>query len=196
MDQNLFLFDGLENYLALDLIRKNLIPFNFLTKIETDGNNKITSQKSTGMSQEKIINLNEADTNFSQGYVSSYGIVTFKGICLKQKSVSFLHKKVVNLYISYTLDRQSKDLDTDFTPGNCLFGAVKLTKNADPDKYKYSGYEIGFDSPSQFSWRDGSYEKILLFLEWIMVLLCILMIEIEIFQFLVKDQHKAQKMLQ
>ena len=57
------------------------------------------------MSQEKIINLNEADTNFSQGYVSSYGIVTFKGICLKQKSVSFLHKKVVNLYISYTLDR-------------------------------------------------------------------------------------------
>ena len=43
MDQNLFLFDGLENYLALNLIRKNLIPFNFLTKIETDGNNKITS---------------------------------------------------------------------------------------------------------------------------------------------------------
>ena len=28
---------------------------------------------------------------------------------------------------------------------NCLFGAVSLTKSADIDKYKYSGYDIGFD---------------------------------------------------
>ena len=28
---------------------------------------------------------------------------------------------------------------------NCLFGAVTLTKNADIDKYKHSGYGIGFD---------------------------------------------------
>ena len=33
---------------------------------------------------------------------------------------------------------------------NCLFGAVKLTKNADIDKYKYSGYGIGFDSRGTF----------------------------------------------
>ena len=26
-----------------------------------------------------------------------------------------------------------------------MFGAVSLTKNADIDKYKYSGYGIGFD---------------------------------------------------
>ena len=26
-----------------------------------------------------------------------------------------------------------------------LFGTVSLTKNADIDKYKYSGYSIGFD---------------------------------------------------
>ena len=30
-----------------------------------------------------------------------------------------------------------------FTLGNCLFGPVKLTKNVDPDKHKYSGYSIG-----------------------------------------------------
>ena len=41
MDQNLFLFDGLENYLALDLIRKNLIPFNFLTKMKQMGTIKL-----------------------------------------------------------------------------------------------------------------------------------------------------------
>ena len=34
--------------------------------------------------------------------------------------------------------------------GNCLFGAVKLTKNADLDKYQCSGYGIGFDARSQF----------------------------------------------
>ena len=65
----------------------------------------------------------------------------------------------VNLYICYTLDRWSRDLDIDFVLGNCLFGSEKLTKNADPDKYKYSGYGIGFDSRSQFSFIDGSMGK-------------------------------------
>ena len=65
----------------------------------------------------------------------------------------------VNLYICYTLDRWSKDLDTDFTLGNCLFGSVKLTKNADLDKYKYSGYNIGFDCRSEFVFTDGIYGK-------------------------------------
>ena len=51
----------------------------------------------------------------------------------------FLYKEVVNLYISYKLDEWSKDLNTDFALGNCLFGAVKLTKNSDPDKFEYSG---------------------------------------------------------
>ena len=39
----------------------------------------------------------------------------------------------------HTLDQWSRDLDPDFTLGNCLFGSVKLIKNANPDKYKYSG---------------------------------------------------------
>ena len=34
---------------------------------------------------------------------------------------------------------------------NCSFGVVSLTKNADIDKYKYSGYEIGFDRYGSFS---------------------------------------------
>ena len=39
------------------------------------------------------------------------------------------------------------------------YGSAKLTKNADPDKYKYSGYGIGFDSPSKSSWTDGHKGK-------------------------------------
>ena len=50
----------------------------------------------------KNINPYESDTNFSPVHKSSY--VKFKGTFLKQKSVSFLHKKVVNLHISFNLD--------------------------------------------------------------------------------------------
>ena len=41
----------------------------------------------------------------------------------------------------------------------CLFGGVKLAKNADPDKYVYSGYCIEFNSHSEFSLLDGSLGK-------------------------------------
>ena len=37
-----------------------------------------------------------------------------------------------------------------------MFGAVNLTSNADPDKYKYSGYGNGFDACGSFSLWDGS----------------------------------------
>ena len=50
-------------------------------------------------------------------------------------------------------------MNTDFTLKNCLFGFVELTKNADPDKYKYSSYSIGFDSRPGFSFTDGSVGK-------------------------------------
>ena len=34
---------------------------------------------------------------------------------------------------------------------NCLLGAIILTKNVDINKYKYSGYGIGFDKNGSFS---------------------------------------------
>ena len=37
-----------------------------------------------------------------------------------------------------------------------MFGAVKLTKNSDIDKYQYSGYGLGFDSKGTFSHPDGT----------------------------------------
>ena len=50
----------------------------------------------------------------------------------------------------------SKDAKIDLTSGHCLFGAVTLTKNANHDKYKYSGYGIWFNLVSYFLWTDGS----------------------------------------
>ena len=53
------------------------------------------------------------------------------------------------------MDSWSPDLNSDFTLKGCLLGGIKLAKNADPDKYVYSGYGIGFDLRSEFSLLDG-----------------------------------------
>ena len=55
----------------------------------------------------------------------------------------------VNLYIVYELGASGSN-DNDPTLKNCLFGAVTLTKNADIEKYGYSGYGIGFDRRGSF----------------------------------------------
>ena len=69
------------------------------------------------------------------------------------------------MYISYIPSPWLEHLKIDVTLNNCLFGSVKLTKNADPNKN--SGYGIGFDSRSEFSFTDRSMEKMLLFCELI-----------------------------
>ena len=52
---------------------------------------------------------------------------------------------MVNLFNAYELDTWPRGLNTDFALVGCLFGAIKLTKNADADKHKYGRYSIGFD---------------------------------------------------
>ena len=49
--------------------------------------------------------------------------------------------------------------NSDPTLNNCLFGAATLTKNADIDKYGYSGYGIGFDRRSSFSFPGGGLDQ-------------------------------------
>ena len=56
----------------------------------------------------------------------------------------------------------SSSNDSDPTLKNCLFGAVTLTKNADIEKYGYSGYGIGFDRRGSFSFPDGGFGQNLL----------------------------------
>ena len=79
----------------------------------------------------------------------------------KQSDHIFTHNKVVNIYIVYEL-AQSSSHDSDPTIKNCLFGAVTLTENADIDKY--SGYGIGFDIRSSFSFTTGGFgQNVLIF---------------------------------
>ena len=67
---------------------------------------------------------------------------------------------------------------------NCLFGGVALIKNADIDKYGYSGYGIGFDRKSSFSFPGGGFgQNVLIFGVDIVLLLKLIIRK--------KDQHKG-----
>ena len=112
--------------------------------------------KSGGIPEESFDNLTKSDSNFAPTFVDHHLLPDRSS----NKKIIFLSlKKVINPYISYTLGPQLGNSNSDFILGNCLFGSVKLTKNADPDKYKYTGYSIGFDSRSEFLFTDGSYGK-------------------------------------
>ena len=87
----------------------------------------------------------------------------FTDSCLKQYNLYYKHNSVVNIYIVYELGASTSNIN-DPTLKNCLFGAVTLTKNADIDKYKYSGYGIGFDRRSSLSFSSGGFgQNVLIF---------------------------------
>ena len=104
------------------------------------------------MSDERINSITASNYSVTP-FLVYYGTKTrveFSGSYLKQDKVTFNHGKVVNIYIVYEI---RKRLNIRFYPTleNCLFRAVSLTKNADIDQYKYSGYEMGFDRHKSFS---------------------------------------------
>ena len=80
----------------------------------------------------------------------------FKNGLLRQNKVTYNHGKIVNIYIVYEISSTFTSQST-FTPKNSLFSAVKLTKNSDISKYKYSGYGIYFNSKGSSLHADGTY---------------------------------------
>ena len=82
--------------------------------------------------------------NPSLNYSGTKTRVRFSGSCLKQDKITYTHGKIVNIYIVYEINKNDNTI-SDPTLENCLLSAVSLTKNADIDKCKYSGYGIGFD---------------------------------------------------
>ena len=118
----------------------------------------VSSWKSKGISAKTIKPPTTSDNSLTSA-VSYYGTktrVTFNGSCLQQPNFSYTYGKVVNINIVYEVGASSFHSD-DFTLENCLSGAVTFTKNADIDKYGFSGYEIGFDRRSRFSFPNGRF---------------------------------------
>ena len=104
-------------------------------------------------SSDKTINSIKTPDYWITPYLSYYDFnkirVKFDGDCLKQDQAAILYGGIVNVYIVHEI---SKNINISDYPAleNCLFGAVKLTKNNDIDKYRYSDYRIGFDRHERF----------------------------------------------
>ena len=92
--------DGLQNYLVS--VPSEVVNFS--------RSQKLALWKSTGMSHESIEPPNKG---FVPKWLADYSPyrVKFNENCLKQDSVSFVHKIMVNVYIAYELDTCSRDLN-------------------------------------------------------------------------------------
>ena len=71
------------------------------------------------------------------------------------------NKKVINIYIVYKLTPISSTRNTDYTIQNDLFGAMKITKNADYSKNNYTGYGLCFDEGGEFghTFKQGNFNR-------------------------------------
>ena len=129
---------GTQNYLVFQPIGKYIKVI-----VNTD---YLSSCKFKRLSAETIKPPTTSDNSLTLE-VSYYGTKTrvkFTGSCLKQPKISYIHGKLVNIYIVYELGASSSH-NNDLTLKSCFFGAVTLTKNADIDKYGYYCHGVGFD---------------------------------------------------
>ena len=142
--------DGTQNYLVFQSIYKYF-------EI-TPTTNTILSWKSKGLSDETIKPPRPHTGHAPElSYVVNKTRVKFNGSCLTQNQIIFYHKNIVNIYIVYELILHNSDSSYP-TSVNCLFGAVKLTRDTDIDNYKYFGYRIGFDRKGFFQFVMKSVE--------------------------------------
>ena len=149
--------DGVQTYLVFQPLKKY---FNVITS----GNTKyISSSQSKGLSDETIQPpvTNNYKLNPKTSYYGTKARLQFRGSCLKQDKSTLNHGKIVNIYIVSELDKLYNK--THLTLVNCLFGAVSITKNADIDKNRYSGYGIGFDRTSIYSVGNGFGRNVIIF---------------------------------
>ena len=126
---------------------------------------RVLSWQSKGLCNESIKTSATSDNSINPrlSYYSTKIRVKFTGSCLKQDKVTYTHEKIANIYIVLKLGASSSHI-SDSTIKNCLFGVVTLTKNADIEKYGYSGYGIGFDRRSSFSFPSGGFgQNVLIF---------------------------------
>ena len=152
--------DGKQNYLVFLSMTKYF-------KLNTiDGViDRVLSWQSKGISNESIKPPTTSDNNLNPrlNYYGTNYFCCFYRKLLKQQKFTFTRKKVVNIYIVYELGASSSHISHP-TLKNCLFGAVTLTKNAAIEKYRYSGYGIGFYRRLSLSFSSGGFgQNVLIF---------------------------------
>ena len=88
--------------------------------------------------------------------------IKFNGSFINRLPPTMPHTNVVKIYIVYEITSDYKDINYP-TLENCLLGSVKLTKNADIEKYRYFGYGIVFDRQPSFSIGNETGKNVIIF---------------------------------
>ena len=139
--------DGTQKYLVFQSMDR------YLKIIAGVGNGScIYYSESKWLSDERInsIKTSNYSINPNLNYFDTKAGVEFNRSCLKQEKVTSNHSELANIYIAYETSKIINISDYP-TLEDCLFGAATLTKHADNERYKYSGYGIGFDKHRGFS---------------------------------------------
>ena len=106
----------------------------------------------------KVVSTSDNTLTLLVNYYGDKVWLRFTGSVLQQETVTYSHKKVLNLYVVYGITNFYR-IDNYPTLANALSGAVKLTKNVDIDKYRYFRYGIGFDEKGFYSRPSGGTGK-------------------------------------
>ena len=121
-------------------------------KFVTNSQN-ISSWRSKGLSDEEIKVVNGL---YPVNYVNEKLRLKFESSFLVQTKVTYTHKNIVNIYVVYEIGATTRN-PYDPKPINGLFGAATLVKNSDINKVGYTGYRIGFDRGTTFSFPSGGF---------------------------------------
>ena len=139
--------NGMQYYLVFQPIHR------YVKRIVNVGNDKYVYYLKSKWLSDKTINSIKIPDYWISPYLIYYDFNKIKvkvdGDCLKQDQAAILYGGIVNVYIVYEISKNINISDYP-TLENCLFRAVKLTKNVDIDKYRYSDYGIGFDRHGRF----------------------------------------------
>ena len=113
----------LQNYLIFISTKINILGF-LLKHLKFIHGNLRESQKKVLLRRKKLRYITISDNKFAATLIDYYfPDVQFNGNCLVRNINTSL--KIINLYICYTLDQGSRDLNTDLnTLNNFLFGSV------------------------------------------------------------------------
>ena len=144
--KNYFVDDGIQNYLVFAPVARFI-------KLVTISQN-INSWKSKGLSDETIKTVDNLHS--SANYVNQKLRLKVEGSCLAQTKATYAHKSIANIYIVYEIGTTTRNSD-DPKLKNSLFGAVTLVKNSDFSKIGNTGYGIGFDRGTTFSFPGGGF---------------------------------------
>ena len=151
------------------MVHKIIIYFNQISKYlkvaYVNDINYILSWRSRGLNDVKTESIKTKNYLFNlrtDNYDMSKIRIKFNGSFLNRFAPTILHGDIVNFYIVYEIISDHSSINYP-TLENCLFGSVKLTKNADVDKYVYSGYGIGFDRNTSFSVGDEIGKNVIIF---------------------------------